>query len=367
MRRTQLVLCLFSILTSACNKGEDRSFSSWYEARYEKSACLESLPEARTFTTFSDSLLVDSIYRSMMGPYERKNFEIESSDSLIWIVGYEVEVLGSDSASAQFLCHSNLNLQEAKKLPWSSNFESYNSRVFTLSQGIDSVRFPIGFGIPLPGTQVFELVSQVLNDNIRPVNAQVQHRIKLHYYNESDLECALRPLDQQAIFIFKQYEGPQGLFGQEANKVDRLRQPSCGFEEVIIADSSAPFNQFHDPQGRRFTGHWKVFPGEERIKMDITQLLKPKDEVFIHFILCHVHPFCEELILRDETEGRELYRSNIQSYAEGIGLIQVPFYSSREGLELKEGHLYSFESYYNNRSSDTLSAMSVMYTYTSVH
>ncbi len=364
MKKQLAILGFVLLQLLACNRIEDKSFSAWYSDRYDKDQCTESLGDPRTFELSSDSLLVDTIYRSMMGPYERQNFTITNSDSLLWIVGYEVEVLGSDSFASEFLCHSNLNLGEAAKLFWDNSFSDHNSRVFTLSQGIDSVRLPEGFGIPIPATQSFELVSQVLNHNIRNAYAQVKHRVKLLYYLESDLSCALKPLHQEAIFIFKQYEGPEGLFGQSDEKTDRLRQPSCGFEEVILADSTSPFNQFHDPQGRKFTGHWRVFPGEERLKMDITQLLKPQDDKFIHFILCHVHPFCEELVLQDETEGRELYRSKVESYSEGIGLIQVPFYSSTTGLALSVGHSYSLESYYNNRSSDTLSAMSVMYTYT---
>lgn len=359
---------LFFLIFLACSGEEKNSFSNWYGERWQKEECAFDTPlqGMQILELYSDSLRVDTIYRSMMGPYERQQFELDVNDSLLWITGYKVFVEGEHLKSADFLCHSNLNILETENFPWTTTFGNLNSRVFTLSQGIETVHMPSGFGIPVPGVQVFELVSQVLNHNIPNIDAKVQHRVEIYFIRESDLECRLRPLQQESIFIFKQYEGPEGLFGTADSRIDSLRQPSCGFEEVILADSITPFNQFHDPQGRKFTGHWKVYPGEERIKMDITTLLRPNDEKKIHFILCHVHPFCTELILKNETTGEVMYRSEVTSTSEGIGLIEVPPYSSTEGLSLNEYHRYSLESNYNNTSDDTLSAMSVMYLYTSL-
>ena len=49
----------------------------------------------------------------MQGPYEVKNIELkEPNEELLWIVGYETNVVKKDlsaNSNAGFMCHNNLN------------------------------------------------------------------------------------------------------------------------------------------------------------------------------------------------------------------------------------------------------------------
>ncbi len=363
------IVLLFSIWMLGCSEPKDnQGFTEWYGERFNKPAYVagSGLPDPNVFEFSSELFTIDTIYRSMAGPYAKDTIALVSEDSLLWIVGYDVEILDDsiDGSREEFLCHSNLNFTSGYNAPWSSTNNLFNQRIFTLSQGISSVWMPKGFGIPVYGLQQFEIFSQVLNHNLYPVEQSVRHRVRIHYYAESQLTYKLTPLQQRTIFAFKQFVGPEGQFGTKGSDGHDLRQPSCGVDEVIMGNEKDSFNIFWDPQGRKFTGHWKVPPGAEDIEMEISQLMGLQKKTKVYTIFCHVHPYCEKLEFKDLQTGDLIFSASIRSEDSLVGLVDIPKYVSEDGYVLYPNRKYSIRSVYNNASKHTLSAMSVMLLYT---
>jgi len=369
-----LALCLLS-----CEEKEPKeNFNSWYEERFDKASYYRDhtveLPQADSFVIVSHAFTIDTIYRSMKGPFQDIIFSIDAQDSLLWLTGYKVETLDANNDSmlaANFMCHNNLNLSEELLMPWRNELNYFNLRLFTLTQGGEQILLPKGFGIPVYGTQTFETNAQVLNHNIYPINRKVKQRITIYYHPERKLKRRMIPLEQRTIFAFKQYGGPEGLYGETPTNDNyilrqqfEVTQPKCGVGELANGTKEQRFDLFHDPFGRLFTGHWKIAPdSKEDFTIDISSLLKLQKPTKVHFINAHVHPFCEQLSLIDNTTKKLVFSSKISNRTDGIGLDSIGNFSEQKGIAIYPDHNYAIRSIYHNKSADTLSAMSVMYLY----
>jgi len=71
----------------------------------------------------------------------------------------------------------------------------------------------------------------------------------------------------------------------------------------------------------------------------------------------------ESLELRDLTAGKSLFLSKARASSGKIGIDQVDYYSSPEGIPLYKDHEYELVSVYNNTSGEDQDSMAVFYMY----
>ena len=92
----------------------------------------------------------------------------------------------------------------------------------------------------------------------------------------------------------------------------------------------------------------------------VTEMLELPYDTTIHYILAHVHPFCESLELRDLTTGESVVKLEMKQVENQIGLSHTEHFESVEGLPLYKDHGYEMVSIYNNTSDKEQDAMAVM-------
>jgi hypothetical protein len=140
---------------------------------------------------------------------------------------------------------------------------------------------------------------------------------------------------------------------------------ACGkSEESSTQDpGNGPTGIYKDSLGRNFSGHWAVKPGKEIRHTVANPLMNLSFDTTIHFIAIHLHPFAESLELRDLTTGETLFKSHAQGPEEGIGLDQVDYYASKEGIPVYKNHDYELVSVYNNTTGVDQDAMATMFFY----
>ncbi len=324
----------------------------------------------RTQTVHSDVYSIDRKYRSMMGPSSGQDvrlLDVEPAE-LLWITGYQAEMVGADGESPmapEFMCHSNLDIDvEAHEALLGDN-SAFSMRLFTLSQGQLSVRFPAGFGIPILSSETLDLTTQVLNLNLEgqvlrspPFGGtlEVRHKISIEFVRDRDVSGRMKALFPIAGYGLTLLEGEGGYFG--VSKPDEeVHGPGC-----LVGDSASE-GDYEDGLGRRFSGHWVVPPGREVNRTLVTRLMRVPYDTTIHYIAVHLHPFAESLELRDLTAGETLFKSEAKNLEGRIGLAHVDYLESARGIEVFADHEYEMVSIYNNTSGEDQDSMAVMYMY----
>ena len=322
----------------------------------------EQLAEVKlTKTVLSDVYTIDRKYRSMMGPssgQEVRLLDIEPAE-LLWITGYEAEMVGPDGLSPrapEFMCHSNLDLDVATHAKLLGDNQAFSMRLFTLSQGQLSARFPAGFGIPILSSENLDLTTQVLNLNLEGQSLEVRHKVSVEFVRDRDVKGRMKPLFPIAGYGLKLLEGDGGYFG-----VSRPREEAHG-PGCLVGDSASD-NEYEDGLGRKFSGHWVVPPGREVNRTLVTRLMRVPYDTRIHYIAVHLHPFAQSLELRDLTAGKTLFKSEATNFEGRIGLSHVDYLESAEGIEVFADHEYEMVSVYNNTTDEDQDSMAVMYMY----
>jgi hypothetical protein len=327
-------------------------------------ACATPAPTAskvETKVVYSDAFTIDTTWASMQGPYRVLKVQLTDSTTheLVWVVGYEAAIVDADSRepkSPEFMCHSNVDLDMARHrqiFKW----QKYPSRrLFTLSEGQTEVRLPDGFGIPLRSDEPLSVTAQVLNHNYKGAPVRVRQRVTVHYIRDRGLKQPLVPLYQRGINTLVRLDGPGGAWNTAVNEHAAHQH---GGAEGMGADTVP----YRDKQGRTFAGHWVVKPGRETRRTPINGWLQLQEDLRIHYVSVHLHPFAESLRLLDLTTGDTVLTSAAENRPERVGLARVDQIASREGITLKKDHQYELVSEYNNTSGSDRTAMAVMYLY----
>lgn len=311
---------------------------------------------------------IDRLYGSMQGPmsdYEFTVGEPGEPTELLWLTGYRAvmkEPDGETTMSQEFMCHSNLDLDGvAYGRTFPSQLTVTGGRLFTLAQGQLELDLPEGFGIPLMSDAALRLNTQVLNHNIDDAAIHVRHRVSVEFVRDRDLAKPLEPLIQRSVFGVALVEGPDGHIGVSPDEVDaEMDGPGC----LPAADAGGKGHHATvDAFGRKFTAFWVVEPGRQVNHSRVTDQLDLPWDAAVHYIAVHLHPFAESLELRDVTTGESVFKSKTRQADAGIGLADVEYFSSPEGIQLKKDHEYELTSIYNNTTSKATDSMAVMYLY----
>jgi len=371
-------IAVFQIQCSNPDPANRLGFNEWYAVNITPNKSESTSSHSKTYTFYYDSpeLLIDTIFRSMEGPYSIQQvlFE-EEEEQMVWITGYSVELIdasNNERLSDGFMCHNNLNIKNRDDMPWQVYTLGSETRTFTLTEGQTEVTLPEGFGIPAPADMEFSIMSQVLNHNIIDPNLPVLQKAKVLYLKDSELSTPLKALYQQSAFITKLTAGPLGQHGEKVthdnhnhdNQEDttvhahhQSHQQTCEIEHDHIAD----YNPYFDEYGRKFTGHWTFTPGREILKTNVTTMLNIKFDTRVHYIGVHVHPFAESLELVDITDSTSIFKSNVENHSDKIGIKKIGYFSSVEGVPMYKDHEYELISIYNNTTKDNHTAMATMF------
>ena len=318
-------------------------------------------PPIESRVVYSDAFTIDTLYASMQGPYRVLKVHLADSTShdLLWVVGYEVAIVDADTRepkSSEFMCHSNVDLDMARHRQIFGWRKYPSRRLFTLSEGQTEVRLPEGFGIPLRSDEPLSVTAQVLNHNHKGGPVRVRQRVTVHFVRDRALARPLVPLYQRGVNTLVRLEGPSGGYGEE---IDEHPAHDHGGAEGIAADTMP----YQDKAGRSFAGHWVVKPGREVRRTPLNGWLSLRQDMKIHFVSVHLHPFAESIMLRDVTTGDTVLASKAENHSGRIGLARIDQIASKEGITLRKDHEYELVSAYNNTSGADRTAMAVMYLY----
>ena len=160
---------------------------------------------------------MDRIYRSMFGPASTNRVTLLQTDEpeMLWITAVRSDIVGADGEtpdSAEYFCHSVLarhgkphssRLRQLRQLGLSVQ----NRKIFTLVQGLNEIRFPQGFGIPVFSNDQFDVIAMVMNPTEReePVRVGVDSRIE--YVLASELDQEMKPLFLAPLIVKVPLEG----------------------------------------------------------------------------------------------------------------------------------------------------------------
>jgi hypothetical protein len=310
---------------------------------------------------YSDAFTIDTTWASMQGPYRVMDVTLTDTTTheIVWVVGYEAAIVDADSRepkSSEFMCHSNVDVDMARHRQIFGWQKFPSRRLFTLSEGQTEVNLPDGFGVPLRSDEPLSVTAQVLNHNYHGAPIRVRQRITVHYIRDHALRRPLVPLYQRGINTLVRLDGPDGSYNSEV--MDHDMHEHAG-PQGMGADSVP----YHDHEGRTFAGHWVVKPGREVRTTPINGWLDMRQDLKVHYVAVHLHPFAESLTLRDVTTGQTVLASKAENRPERIGLARVDQIASAKGITLHKDHQYELVSAYNNTTGQNRTAMAVMYLY----
>jgi hypothetical protein len=317
-------------------------------------------PPVESRVVYSDAFTIDTTWASMQGPYRVMDVTLADTTTheLLWVVGYEAAIVDADTKapkSSEFMCHSNVDLDMARHRQIFGWQKFPSRRLFTLSEGQTNVELPDGFGIPLRSDEPLSVTAQVLNHNYRGAPIRVRQKVTVHFIRDRALKKPLVALYQRGINTLVRLGGPGGAYNTEVDDHDMEHMDAEG----MAADSTP----YRDHEGRTFSGHWVVKPGREVRTTPINGWLDMRQDLKVHYVAVHLHPFAESLQLRDKTTGQTVLASAAENRPERIGLARVDQISLPKGITLHKDHDYELVSAYNNTTDKNRTAMAVMYLY----
>lgn len=302
----------------------------------------------------SPDLLVDNIYQSMDGPQAIINLELNKDTTAIkWITGFRAEVFreGTAKHNNDFLCHTNIDFFNAvhyKNLKLPKRINSQYPRLGTLSNGINELMFPEGFGFPVASHEKFIVASRTLNHNIEDAFFKVKHHIE---FKMDQGDRPLKPLVPKAVVLLQDYNR------------DNPDHPEEAQDPNLCLPIDLKNHSFPNEEGVRFAAHWVLPKGEHVYEFDVTYQLQLQEDTTIHAMAAHLHPNAKQFTLFDVTDNKEVYTINCVNYTEKIGLKHVPVYSSSEGLPIYKDHRYKLQLITDNPRDGFSDMMAVLFIY----
>jgi len=310
---------------------------------------------------------INRIYKSMTGPWSNRALRLleATTPELVWITGCHVEMVGADGTThmpEQFMCHANVDFDADWHNDLFRETKPLDGRLFTLSQGQLHVQFPPGFGIPVMSNETLDLSTQVLNLNVKDRSFTVRHKVDIDFVRDSQAQSPMKPLYERALMGMVSLEGRELVLDQGEDHLGHAGQGPC-LSCCVPGVSAIDGYEHADTQGHRFTTHWIVKPGREENRTRATTMMNLPFDTKIHYIAVHMHPFAESLELRDVTADKSLFKSHVRNLQGEIGLADVEYFSSEEGIPVYQDHEYELVSVYNNTTGENQDSMAVMYAY----
>ena len=335
---------------------------------------LAAAPPPQAYRVLSQTYVIDKKYRSMEGPAGVQKIRLGDPGKppeLLWITGVRTEMVAEDGTTPQLpelMCHLNVDLDPAFHQALFNVTRPVGSRLITLSQGMLSAKVPDGFGFPIASNEPLMLFTQVLNLNIeKPNNMKVRHRVTIDYVRDRDLITPMKPLfNVGASGMVQLDDNPIALTTSMNNMPAGAQQQQSHNGTSCLIGSRAPNAtasgaDYVDPQGRKMTGHWIVPPGHQVNRSDVTWFMGLQYDTRLHYAAVHLHPFAQELILRDVTANKDVFVAKATNPMAGIGLARVDRFTSAEGVMLHKSHKYEIVSVYDNPTHENADSMASVF------
>ena len=328
---------------------------------------------AQTYRVLSQTYVIDKKYRSMEGPASMQRIMLgvpAKPPELLWITGVRTEMVDEDGTTPQLpelMCHVNVDLDPTFHQALFDIKRPVGSRLITLSQGMLSAKVPPGFGFPIASNEPLLLFTQVLNLNIeKPNNMKVRHRVTIDYVRDRDLAAPMRPLFNVGASGMVQLDNnPIALATSMSSSAPPSASSGHGGTSCLIGarapNATAQGADYVDPAGRHMTGHWIVPPGHQVNHSDVTWFMNLPFDTRLHYAAVHLHPFAQELVLRDTTTNRDVFRAKATNPMTGIGLARVDRFTSVEGIPLYKSHTYEIVSVYDNPTAENADSMASIF------
>jgi hypothetical protein len=315
--------------------------------------------DVESLQLWSPDFTVDRLFPSMTGPAEVHYFRLKEKGTpeLLWLTGYSTSVLNAKNGEFlddEFLCHNNFDYAiNDYYLKWGLPERSMVQipRLATITQGQTKIQFPDGFGIPMMSDQNLSTATQVLNVNLPDTNFKVKHLVEIDYISERKAKQSVRPLFQQSVNVLVKVDTNAAISDTLSPEQD------CRPALSTIAFLSTR------KDGELYTGHWVIPKGRDTITYDVTYMLNLPFSTTLHYAGVHVHPYCEYLELRDVTENKVVFRSNITNDANLSKMNHIEAFSSIEGLLMHKEHQYELVCVTNNTTDMEQDMMAVMLLY----
>ena len=138
---------------------------------------------ANDYKMLSPTFLIDGIYKSMEGPKSSRYIQLNQTDELLWITGFDVKAVDAKTneiISNDFICHMNVDLNDVNYFGnWNLNdrIGKQYPRLTSLSNGFVSFDFPEGYGVPIKGNEFLFITTQALNHNEKSIFKKIKHLV----------------------------------------------------------------------------------------------------------------------------------------------------------------------------------------------
>lgn len=303
-------------------------------------AATDSASKTPVYTTkvVTDPLLLDRVYKSMVGPEDYVKFSLteDSSPELVWLTGARLRVLDETGkpASDEFICHTSLFAENESLMPEIPDQPDPHAhhhkpiedeqhglvgfKFFDINQGETDLKMPKGFGIPVLSNEplVFNAMSMNHYAERDPFNIKIEAEFDFVRDNESVEE--MKPLAYRILQLELTFDGRTGY-------------------------------------------HWMVSPGRWKYTTLFEGLDMFTEDVRVHMITAHLHPYAESIELIDLTEGQSVFKSFTKNFDTGVGIEKIEPYRSSEGFILEKDHRYELKAVYNNTTEKKIDAMAILY------
>ncbi len=304
------------------------------------------------YKMLSPTFLIDGIYKSMEGPKASRYIQLNQTDQLLWIKGFEVKAFDATTntqLSNDYICHMNVDINDVKYYNhWQldDRIGKQYPRLTSLSQGLEHFNFPEGYGVPIIGNDFLFVTSQTLNQNIPDIFKKVKHKITVKY---DASQKSLKPLMSKTVFIQLPFD-----------KRDPFKGPlDPGSNQCIPVETKN--HTYEDKNGNKLSGHWVIPTGSATYRSSITEQLQIQDSARLHFSAPHVHPFATSIAIYDKTAGKTVFSCKVTNYKDKIGLEEIQPFHSEAGLWLYGNHDYELVLNVNNTSASEQDMMGSMF------
>jgi hypothetical protein len=343
-------------------------------------------PVSHVVRSETEIFTMGQVYKSMFGPRDRDFLTLLETDSpeVLWITAIKADMVAADGttpASPEYFCHSVLSRLPSQPLHRRLLIGpglGMNEKIFTLVQGLNEIRFPEGFAMPVLSNDRFVSTVMAMNplERAEPVRVGVDSRIE--YVRESELDREMEPLFLVPLVTKLPLEG-QGInhsshAGHDASHENHEHgddgsclSPDAGLETARSVDrtGATPRSPITlSDSGILETGHWYVPPGRHvyRYRLGRLDATIPFD-TRAHYIASHLHPYGESLELIDLTTGQSVFKAIASNYPDRVAVQNITHYSSREGIPIYGQHEYEIVAVYDNPTGEDVDSMAVMYLY----
>jgi hypothetical protein len=308
---------------------------------------------ANYFIMESPSFFIDGIYKSMEGPKSSRYIQLNTKKELLWVTGFDIKALEEKNdklLSNDFICHTNIDINDAiyyQNFNLQDRIGKQYPRLTSLSHGLESFKFPNGYGIPVYGDDYLYITTQALNHNKKEINLKVKHQINISYNQNTK---NVKPLKSITAFI-------QLPFKDE----DIHKEPNMAGADQCIPVETKNHTYLDTNTGNKLSGHWKIPKGKTVYRSNINTHLLLQQPEKLHFAAPHVHPFATAISIYDKTTKTNLFTCNVKNYKQKIGLQKIETFSSEIGIWLYPNHQYEMVIEVNNTSKQTQDMMGSMF------